>query len=444
MDENRELERREFRRQRRIRNQIMAYVAVAVIAILLIVGIAMVVAYVSKVTGEKKQAAELQAQLESLEQQEQQVTLSEPESMPETETEPETVVEERDLLDEAVDACIAEMPLEDKVAGLFYITPEALADVDVAVKAGNGTKKALGEYAVGGLIYFSQNIESEEQLTEMISNTQMYSKYPLFIGVDEEGGDIARVANSSIDAENVGPMADIGAAGDTQKAYTAGATMADYLSALGFNMNFAPVADVLTDPNNETIGNRSFSDNGAVVAAMVPSAVQGLEENGVSACLKHFPGLGGTTEDTHVGMATSNRTLEEFRNVEFNVFKAGVEAGADFVMVGHVSVPSITGDNTPASVSPQVIGLLRDEIGFEGVIITDAMNMGAITEYYTSDEAAIKAIQAGADMILMPEDFKTAYNGLLQAVKDGTISEERINESLHRIYRIKYADKVEQ
>lgn len=432
MDENREMERREIRHRRRVRNQIIAYISLAVVVIAMVVGGIVTVKHFAKKSADKKQKEELAKQLEELQESEEPVTISEPESVAET-----------DQLDAKIEACISEMPLEDKVAGLFMITPESITGVDTAIKAGDGTKEALNQYAVGGLVYFSKNIQSKEQLTEMLTNTKMYSKYPIFLAVDEEGGEVSRVADANVGVENVGSMADIGAGGDTQKAYDTGKEIGTYLSEFGFNVDFAPVADVLTNADNTTIGSRSFGSDAATVASMIPSLVNGLQDTGVSSCLKHFPGLGDTTVDTHDGMATTERTLEQFQAEEFTAFKAGIDAGADFVMVGHVSVPSITGDNTPASISKDVIGILRNDLGFDGIIITDALNMKAITEYYTADEAAIKAIQAGADMILMPEDFETAYNGVLEAVQNGTISEERINESLKRIYRVKYADSIE-
>lgn len=435
--ERRDTERRIFRHKRRVRNQIIAYISLVVIIAALVVGGIFAAKYITKLIKNKKSEEKTEeSSMESAENDEP-LTISDPEPVPETET------EEVDWLDEMVNACIAEMPLEDKVAGLFVITPEELTGVRTAVKAGDGTKEALGKYAVGGLIYFSKNIQSEAQLTEMLANTVLFSKYPLFLAVDEEGGKVSRVADSNIAVDKVGTMAEIGAGGDAQSAYEAGATIGAYLKRLGFNLDFAPVADVLTNPDNQTIGDRSFGTDGALVAQMVPSFVTGLEEEKVSSCLKHFPGLGDTTEDTHDGMAVTERTLEEFQAVEFPVFKAGIDAGADFVMVSHVSVPSLTGDNTPASLSGAVIGILRNDLGFNGIVITDALNMTAITDYYTADEAAIKAIQSGADMLLMPESFETAYEGLLQAVQNGTISEERINESLRRIYRVKYADRME-
>lgn len=435
MNDNKDTERRVYRHKRRIRNQIIAYISLVVIIAVLAVGGVFAAKYI---VGRLKDGKPLEQPEESSNEfveSEEPITISDPE--------PETVEEEVNWLDEMVNACIAEMPIEDKVAGLFFITPEALTGVGTAVKAGDGTKEALGTYAVGGLVYFSQNIKSEEQLTEMIANTTLYTRYPLFFAVDEEGGKVSRVADSSIEVEKISPMAEIGATGDAQNAYEAGVTIGAYLKRLGFNLDFAPVADVLVNAENTTIGDRSFGTDAAIVGQMVPSFVTGIEEEGVSSCLKHFPGLGDTTEDTHNGMAVTERTLEEFQTVEFPVFKAGIDAGADFVMVSHVSAPALTGDNTPASLSGAVIGILRNDLGFDGIVITDALNMTAITDYYTSEEAAIKAIQGGADMLLMPEDFEAAYQGLLQAVQDGTISEERINESLRRIYRVKYADRME-
>lgn len=437
MNEDREMDRREFRRRRRVRNQIIAYVTLGFFVIAIAVGATFGIRFASRYLKDKRQAADLAEQLATLTEKEEPVTISEPESTAEP-------AEDVNWLDEMVDACIAEMPIEDKVAGLFVVTPEALTGVDTAIKAGDGTKDALAQYAVGGLVYFSKNISSEEQITEMLSNTALYSKYPLFLAVDEEGGEVSRVADSGIGVENVGNMADIGAGGDSNQAYEAGKTIGDYLSKYGFNLDFAPVADVLTNAENTTIGTRAFGTDAAVVSQMVSSFVTGLEEKKVSSCLKHFPGLGDTTEDTHDAMAVSERTLEQFQTEEFTVFKAGIDAGADFVMLGHVSVPGITGDNTPASLSGAVIDILRNELGFQGVIVTDALNMKAVAEYYTSEEAAVKAIQEGVDMLLMPENFEEAYNGLLKAVQEGTISEDRINESLRRIYRIKYADRVDQ
>ncbi len=433
-----EMDRREFRRKRRVRNQVIAYISAVIMLAAILTGAGLGIHKGIAAWNDKKEAEELQAQMEEMSaNQEDQVVVEAP-----VETQEPVVEEEKSQLDEIVDACIAEMPLEDKVAGLFIITPEALTGTDVAIKAGDTTKEKLSQYAVGGLIYAKQNIKSADQLKEMISGTQSFSKYPLFIGIDEEGGSVSRIAESGL-ADNVGTMGDIGASGDLSKAKEAGSTIAAYLAEYGFNLDFAPVADVILE-GNSIIGDRSFGSNAGDDAAMVSACVEGLQAGDVSACLKHFPGLGSTTEDTHEGMATSEKTKEDFETTDFLSFQGGIDAGADFVMVSHLSVPNITGDNTPSSLSDKMItDILRGELGFNGIVITDAMDMKAVTDYYTSDEAAVKALQAGADMILMPEDFEAAYQGVLDAVNNGTLSEERINESLQRIYRVKYSDKVE-
>lgn len=432
-----EIDRREYRHKRRVRNQIIAYTVLAVFLIVLIAGGIIGVSSIMKSVNDKKQAEELQKQLDELSQmQEEQAVVEAPSESAEP-------IEEIDYLDEIVNASIAEMPLEDKVAGLFMITPEALTDMTTVVRAGDTTREKLSERAVGGLIYFSQNIEDAEQLKEMLANTRSSSKYPILLAVDEEGGTVSRVAQSGL-AENVGNMSEIGSTGDAAKAQEAGVSVGSYLSEFGFNMDFAPVADVVEE-GNTVIGERSFGSDTNLVASMVSAWVEGLQSTGVSACLKHFPGLGDTTEDTHEGMAATEKTLEDFTSRDFPVYQAGIEAGVDFVMVSHLSAPNVTGDNTPASLSEKMITeILRGQLGYEGVVITDAMNMTAITDYYTADEAAVKALQAGADMILMPEDYETAYNGVLEAVNNGTLTEERINESLRRIFRVKRKDKVEQ
>lgn len=348
---------------------------------------------------------------------------------------------EEEKLDAKVQDLIAGMSLEEKVAQMFFVTPENLTGVDVATQAGETTRQALTQYPVGGLIYFSKNIYDEEQLTTMIRNSQSYSEIPLFIGVDEEGGSlVARIANNpAFQVETFPNMAEIGATGDTSKAFEVGNSIGSYLKKYGFNLDFAPDADVLTNPENTAIGERSFGSDPNLTAQMVAEEVKGFQQQNVIPVLKHFPGHGGTAEDSHHGAAVLNRSLEELENAEFLPFKAGIEAGANVVMVGHLQVPQLISDDTPASLSSELItGILREKLGFDGIVITDSLSMGAITEYYTPDEAAVRCIQAGGDMLLMPQDFKTAYEGVLNAVKNQTIPESRIDESLSRIFHVKY------
>lgn len=429
------MERREFRRARRKRNQLIAIIVVVVFVLAVVAGGIFGVSQIMKSVNDRKHTEELQAQLQELAESEPAVVEAPVEETPSEMT-------DTDYLDQIAESCIAEMPLEDKIAGLFMITPESLTGVDTVIQAGDTTKQKLSEYPVGGLVYFQKNIKSKDQLQEMLAATKNAIYYPVFLAVDEEGGAVSRVAESGI-AANVGSQAEIGKTCDPAKAEESGVTIGNYLSECGFNVDFAPVADVISE-GNTTIEDRSFGTDPNVVGSLVAAEVTGLQSTGVSACLKHFPGMGDTTEDTHDGKAVSQKTLDDMRANDFPAFQAGIDAGTDFVMVGHMALPNVIGDETPCSLSDKIINdILRNELGYDGIVITDALDMSAITESYTSEQAAVMAIQAGADMLLMPEDFQAAYDGVLKAVQDGTISEERINESLKRIYRVKYRDRVE-
>ena len=439
-DEWGEDERRAYRRRRRIRNQIIAYSVVIVFLAAVAAGGVYVGRNIVGIVKEKRLAEEqarLQEQLQAEQEAEaaRDVVIDAPETI---DIEPEA-----DYLGDIVESQISSMPLEDKVAGLFIVTPEAITGVTTVIQAGEGTQDALNEYAVGGLIYFDQNIVDEEQLKKMLSSTTSKSRYPIFLAVDEEGGSVSRVAKSSIEVIQVGDMASIGENGDTAQAYEAGLTIGSYLKNLGFNLDFAPVADVAGTGQN-AMGNRVFGSDARMVGDMVANVVEGIEGTGVSSCLKHFPGIGYAEGDTHDGRVETDKTLDEMRSSDFIPFKSGIDAGAGFVMVSHITVTAADEEAVPSTLSKTIMtDVLRNELGFQGVIITDALNMGAITEYYTAEEAATQAIIAGADMLLMPEDFYAAYNAVLAAVQDGRISEERIDESLERIYRVKFKDKLD-
>lgn len=338
---------------------------------------------------------------------------------------------------------VKSMSLEQKAAQLFFVTPEDITQVDAATVAGEDTKKAYEQYPVGGIVYFSRNIQGPEQLSGMLAKTQDYAEeiagVPVFLGVDEEGGEVSRVAgNKNFSVTEYESMRAIGDSKDTSQAYDVGKTLASYLKELGFNIDFAPNADVITNSGNTVIGDRSFGEDPQLVADMASQVVKGLQDNGVSACLKHFPGHGGTIEDSHEGRAYTDKTLEEMEEKELLPFKEGIKADPDFIMAGHISIPKSLGDNTPASLSEKVLtGLLRDRYGYDGIIITDALNMKAVSGVYSPAEASVKAILAGADMLLMPDDFRAAYNGVLEAVEEGDLSEERIDASVERILRLK-------
>lgn len=352
-------------------------------------------------------------------------------------------VDQNPAIDDQVEAYLQEMTLEEKVAQLFVITPEALTGETESITAGELTKTMYNQYPVAGLIYFAKNLITKEQAKEMLQTTQQIAKersgLPVFLSVDEEGGDVARIAeNPEFGVPNTGTMAEIGETGDASEAVRVGETLGQYLSDLGFNVDYAPVADVITNPANTVIGERSFGSDSHLVAQMVVSELEGLWHYHVVGVAKHFPGHGATSEDTHTGTAMADKKLQEMMDNEIIPFQTAINNGVEMIMVGHFSAPNITQDSLPCSLSPVIVtDLLRNKLGFQGIIITDALEMGAIAQNYDARTAAIMAVDAGNDLILMPEDFQLAYYGVLDAVKTGRISEARIDESARRIIRLK-------
>ena len=337
------------------------------------------------------------------------------------------------------DRILESMSLDKKIYQMFFVVPESITMVNPTTEAGEITKNALAKYPVGGIIYFSKNLKNKKQTSQMINNSQSFSEIPLFIGVDEEGGRVARLGNNpDMGTTKLPAMKQIGQSGDYQKAYEVGQTLGEDLSGLGFNVDFAPDADVLINENNTEIGDRSFGNDPYLVSNMVRGVVMGLQEFNVSAAIKHFPGHGSTSTNSHTGYSESTRTLEDLRKCEFLPFKSGIEAGADFVLISHMTLVNAIEEKVPSSLSHEVIsGYLFDEIGFKGIAITDSFSMGAITENYSIEEASVKTILAGADMILMPSDIDRTFKAIKNAVLNGKISEERINTSVRKILNIK-------
>lgn len=337
------------------------------------------------------------------------------------------------------------MTLEQKVAQLFVVTPERLTGVSQALVAGDLTRQALAEIPVGGLCYFGKNITGSQQLRDMLAGTLEMAKasgagIAPFLTVDEEGGDlVARIANSGyFDVEKFPNMDQIGAAGDESAAAHVGTTIGTYLREIGFNVDFAPVADVNTNPDNPVIGPRAFSSDADVAARMVAAEVAAMLKTGTLPCIKHFPGHGDTAGDSHTGAVMTVRTREQIESYEYKPFRAGIEAGSPMVMVGHIETPNLTGDDLPATLSRAIMtDELRGKLGFDGVIISDSFEMGAITDNFGPVDAATRFIKAGGDVILMTADLKASYQGILNAVAEGSITEERIDESVLRILKAK-------
>lgn len=333
-----------------------------------------------------------------------------------------------------VEKTLADMSLRDKVCQMMFVRPESITGIDVVTAAGDTTKSALEQYPVGGIVYFAQNMESKDQVKEMIDNSQSYSKVGLFISTDEEGGMVNRLMNTvgTTYIESMYNYKDEG----TQKAHDNAYTIASDMAALGFNMDFAPVADVWSNPDNTVIGERAYSDDYSQAAELVGSAVKGFEDGGVMCTLKHFPGHGDTAEDSHYSSAYVRRTKDEIMADEMHPFTAGIDAGAEFVMVGHLIVPDI--DELPATLSYKITTeMLRNEMHFEGIAITDSLAMSSIADNYGVGESAVMSIKAGIDMLLDPTDIDTAIDAVVQAVESGDITEDRIDDSVRKILALK-------
>lgn len=342
---------------------------------------------------------------------------------------------------------LGKMSLREKVGQLFIVRPEALAENSNAETApatdrvDDAVISRIEEYPVGGIALFSRNITSAEQLPMFISDLQSSSKYPLFIAVDEEGGRVARIANSDFfNVASYKSMAEVGKTDNPAKAEEVGRKIGFYLKKIGFNYDFAPVADVNTNPDNIVIGDRSYGNNPVTVGKMVSALLDGLHKSGIIGTLKHFPGHGDTKDDTHSGYVSVNKSWDELKACELVPFISALDK-ADTIMVSHITVTSI--DKLPSSLSYEIITRkLRNELGYNGVIITDSMAMGAVADSYTSDIAAVMAVKAGADIILMPESLEKSFNAVLNAVNSGEISISRIEESAERVLTLKAKYKI--
>ena len=363
---------------------------------------------------------------------------------PETEPEP-TLSPEETILNS--------MTLRQKVGQLFLVRPDALnlglspAEIEDpnfpgATEVTAALAQNLEQYPVGGFVQFSKNILDPDQLSAFNRQLSLSLPIPPFISVDEEGGAVARLGNTpSFSLPRYPSAGAVCAEGQSPAALDMGLTIGDYLRRFGFNMDFAPVADVNTNPRNLVIGTRAFSSDPQLAAECARAMADGLTENGIIPVFKHFPGHGDTGEDSHKGLAVSNKTIDEMESCEWLSFR---QAGSlDCIMVGHIALPQVTGDMIPATLSyPITAGLLRTQLGFEGLIITDSMTMGAITQDYTSSQAALLALEAGCDLILMPQSLPEAFDGVVEAVESGSFPEYELDETVLRILRFKKAHGI--
>ena len=345
------------------------------------------------------------------------------------------------------DRQIEKMNLREKIGQLFIVHPDSLnfelqnsevsnPFIDGITALNETFLNNYQEYPVGGFIMFAKNIENPAQITSFNRSLKDNSKIAPLIAVDEEGGAIARLANNEnfnlTKFPNVGLLEEKGI-----NPHFMGNVIGQYLYDYGFNIDFAPVADVNTNPDNPVIGERAFGSDPLIVKESTMAFATGLQENHIIPVYKHFPGHGDTGEDSHYGLAFTNKTAEEMADCEWIPFSNAEDA----IMVGHISAPNITDSKMPSTFSSIMLqDILRDQLGFKGVIITDSLDMGAVANFYTPEKAVIKAIEAGCDILLMPRDLRRAFDGLVDAVQNNVISEARIDESVKRVLILK--DKI--
>ncbi len=349
-----------------------------------------------------------------------------------------------------VEKVLSQMTLREKVGQMFYGRPEMLDTTihwivgdDLTVNPMRETSPTMlvvnKDYPVGGIILYAHNIDNETQLKSFVAELKGLNGNPL-ICIDEEGGRVSRIANNpNFNLPKYESMDSIGKTGDPHNAYECANTIGTYVKGFGFDIDFAPVADVNTNPENVVIGKRAFSGDPQVAAPMVTNYLQGFKDAGIVGCIKHFPGHGDTKNDTHTGYASSNKTWDEMLSCEMVTFKAGINWGTELIMTAHISAPNVTGTDLPSTMSSIILqDKLRGELGYNNIIVADAMEMGAISLRYSSARGAVGAIQAGVDIVLGPKNLLEAFDAVMDAVATGKISEDRINQSVRRILKLKY------
>lgn len=347
----------------------------------------------------------------------------------------ESISVDESYLEKRTDKIISNMSLEQKIGQMMVYGFKG-------TKASEDALRLIDKYNVGGLVVFTHNIEDQSQLSSMTRQLQNYSvaknKVPVFIAIDQEGGKVMRIKNFGTTLP--GNM-NIGATRSSELSFLAGKLTAVDLEMLGINVNFAPVIDVNTSKYNEVIGVRSFGSDPDMVAKLGSSYIRGIQSRRVSATAKHFPGHGDTSGDSHFEMPSLNKSYDQILATDLKPFRSAIRSGVDSIMTAHISVPSLDPSGTPATLSKKIInGLLREQMKYQGLVVTDDMEMQAITKDGGISKAAINAVLAGCDIITVVWTDRAkdeAYISLLKAVKSGLISEERIDQSVKRIIKTK-------
>ncbi|MBR3049440.1 MAG: glycoside hydrolase family 3 protein [Bacilli bacterium] len=336
-------------------------------------------------------------------------------------------VKKETIKKDKIDIMLENMSIEEKIAQMLIIEYDS-DYVD------DNLKSFLNSTPPGGFILMKENITTFDKTRQFVSDLKENSMVPLIISIDEEGGSVQRL-KYLMDARvsDIPFMYNVGLTNNYDLAYNIGEIIAEEVRTIGVNVDFAPVIDIYSNSNNTVIGKRSFGSDAEIVSNMAVRFTKGLEDNGVIGVYKHFPGHGDTDIDSHEALPIINKSLDDLKSFELVPFESAVKTGAKMIMVGHIAIPEVTHDNTPASLSKEVIDILKNDLNYDGLIVTDALNMGAISDNYSNEEAYIKAIEAGNDLLLIPSDGINTIN----IIKD-KVSLDRINESARKILKFKY------
>ncbi|KPL60447.1 beta-N-acetylhexosaminidase [Rossellomorea vietnamensis] len=328
---------------------------------------------------------------------------------------------------------IFNMSLEEKIGQML------IAGVN-GTQMDEPTKDLIQKHKVGGFIFFSDHLKGPEQTVRFVNQVKEANAdnpLPLLLSVDQEGGNVTRLPGGLV---NFPTNQQIGDANDPDVSYEVGTLLGKELKEFGFNLNFAPVLDVNSNPDNPIIGDRSFSPDPDIVSELGIQTMKGIQSQNILSSIKHFPGHGDTSVDSHLALPVVNKSLQELDSLELIPFKRAINDGADLVMVAHILLPQLD-DTYPSSLSKAIVtDLLREKLNYKGVVITDDMTMKAVADNYGMGEAAVQSVKAGSDLILIAHDAQkavTAMEALKSAVKNGEISEKRIDESVKRIIHLK-------
>ena len=327
---------------------------------------------------------------------------------------------------------LTNMSLKEKIGQMIMIDYRDTLEMNVELD------DILNKYSPGGFILFKSNIQNYNQTKKLLSDIKQSSDIPVMVSADQEGGRVQRL-DERVGFDTIPPMGEIGKTMNEEEVFNLGKKMGEELKNIGVDMDMAPVLDVFSNPENRVIADRAFGTNSDIVKRLAMALSKGLQEEKIIPVGKHFPGHGDTIKDSHVDLPIITKDLEELKRLELVPFVEAIDKKIPGLMIGHLAVPKITGDNNPASLSKVMINdLLRKDLGYEGLVMPDSLKMKALSNHFTNKEIYLRCIGSGNDIMLMPQNINEAFNTIYDAVNDGVIKEEQINNSVYRILSTKF------